>query len=204
MTDHKELCLFTENLGKMLADGIMAEKALDIAGRRLTNRFNRKVAAELKTALIKGIDLDKMATVKRLPAFYKAMIRCGQQTGRISESLKSAAQYLQNIIPTTSRAIICWKAVGLACLIGLIARCILLMQIPWIGLGAMFVVFVLPSIAEPTRYCRDYIICKLPFVGTWSKQLAIMEFFICLKIAYESTLSPADMAKHSISAISNG
>jgi type II secretory pathway component PulF len=57
--------------------------------------------------------------------------------------------------------------------------------------------------AKKPKYYRDWLIAELPFVYNWSKQLALLEFFICLGIAYDSTLSVHEMFQHAINSIDN-
>ena len=52
-------------------------------------------------------------------------------------------------------------------------------------------------------YYRDMLIALSPFVGTWAKQTSLMQFFICLELAYDSTLAAVDMFRYSVGAIDN-
>ena len=95
--NHLELCLFTENMAKMLQDGVMFSNAVEVAARNLRHRPNRNFAHDFKNVFIQShSDLSALDSY-RLPTFYLAMLRCGQVTGNLPETLKAAGQYLRQI-----------------------------------------------------------------------------------------------------------
>ena len=198
-----ELSVFTENLGKMLNDGLMFDKAFDIASRDLGSSTNRRLAADLKEFFLGEGDNGQNLARYHLPQFYLALFKCGQQTGKWPEALRDAASFMHQIAPIIYRLHRCWQFVLAAYLITLIFKWIFLSQTQFLALTILAIIFLLPIYSEAFRYYRDWLIEKLPFIGTWSKQLALMEFIICLEIAYDSTLSVREMFLHSISAIDN-
>ncbi len=198
-----ELCVFTENLAKLLDAGIICDKAFDVAGQDLRYRVNQTFIRDLRKAFLDGSDLNQALLSYRFPSFYVAMLKCGQQTGRLPESLRSAAYFLRQTIPLTSRLGLYWRLAICAYLVNVLFKFIFLQQLAVIALAILAVILLLPAQFESIRYWRHWLAAKLPFIGTWSRQLALMQFFICLKIACDSTLSAFEMLQHSVSTIDN-
>jgi type II secretory pathway component PulF len=94
-----ELCVFTENLSKMLENGIMFQKAMKVASGSMIHRKNRKFAAKLNEAIIEGIDIQQHLSLCSVPVFYLAILKCGQLTGRLPEALKAANYFLKQLMP---------------------------------------------------------------------------------------------------------
>jgi type II secretory pathway component PulF len=197
-----ELSVFTDNLGKMLNDGLMFDKAFDIAGKHLASPVNRKLAVDLKEVFLGQGDSRQLARYD-LPQFYLALFRCGQQTGKWPKALRDAADFMHQIAPVIYRLQRCWQFVIGAYLVNLIFKWIFLGQSQFLKLTILAVIVLLPIYSETFRYYRDWLIAKLPFIGTWTIQLSLMQFFVCLEIAYDSTLNVREMFLHSISAIDN-
>lgn len=63
--------------------------------------------------------------------------------------------------------------------------------------------FVVPHWIKTLAYWRDVLLAGMPFVGTWTKQVALLEFFSCMEICYDSSLSVAEMFRSSIGAVGN-
>jgi type II secretory pathway component PulF len=198
-----ELSVFTENLGKMLKDGLMFDKAFDIAGKHLASPVNRRLAVELKEVFLGEGDTQQRLAKYDLPQFYLALFKCGQKTGKWPKALRDAAGFMHHIAPIIYRLHRCWHFVIGAYLVCLIFKWIFLDQSQLLKLTILTVIVLLPIYSETFRYYRDWLIAKLPFIGTWTRQLALMQFFVCLEIAYDSTLNVRDMFLDSISAIDN-
>jgi type II secretory pathway component PulF len=198
-----ELSIFTENLGKMLDDGLMFDKAFDIAGRDLASSTNRRLVADLKKVFLGHAEAEEVLARYHLPQFYLALFKCGELTGRWPKALRDAAGFTHQLAPVLYRLHRCWLFVGAAYLISLIFKWVFLDRPQFLGLAVVPIIFLLPLCSETFRYYRDWLTAKLPFIGTWQKQLALMQFFVCLEIAYDSTLSVREMFLNSISAIDN-
>ncbi len=106
-----ELSVFTDNLGKMLNDGLMFDKAFDIAGKHLASPVNRRLIADLKEVFLgKGDSQQKLAKYD-LPQFYLALFKCGQKTGKWPKALRDAAGFMHHIAPIIYRLQRCWHFV---------------------------------------------------------------------------------------------
>jgi len=197
-----ELSVFTDNLGKMLNDGLMFDKAFDIAGKHLASPVNRRLAVDLKEVFLGVGDSEQLARYD-LPQFYLALFNCGQQTGKWPKALRDAAGFMHQIAPVIYRLQRCWHFVLGALLIRAVFKWIFLGQSQFLALTILAAVFLLPIYSETFRYYRDWLIAKLPFLGTWTIQLSLMQFFVCLEIAYDSTLNVREMFLYSLSAIDN-
>lgn len=198
-----ELSVFTDNLGKMLKDGLMFDKAFDIAGKHLASPVNRRLVVDLKEVFLGEGDTQQKLAKYDLPQFYLALFKCGQKTGKWPKALRDAADFMYRIEPIIYRLQRCWHFVIGAYLVRLIFIWIFLGQFQYLRLTILAVIVLLPIYSETFRYNRDALIVKLPFIGTWTRQMALMEFFVCLEIAYDSTLNVRDMFLDSISAIDN-
>lgn len=198
-----KLSFFNENLAKMLADGLMFKDAFDVASKGLGSATNRRLMVDLRKVFLGENDVYQTLGYYRLPRFYLALLECGQRTGNLPEALRASGSFIRQITPLTYRLVRCWQFAIEACLISLILRWIVLGQLQWLGFVLLTIVFVLPVCSETFRYYRDLVIVKLPFIGVWEKQLALLEFFVCLEIAYDSTLNVHEMFSASISAIDN-
>ena len=198
----RQLCVFTDNLSRLLADGFMFDKAVDIAGQCMRNRTNRKLAADIREVFLSGLDLQEKLADYDLPPFYPALLKCGHQTGRLPEALKAAVHFLTQIMPIACRLRRCRQLICVALMISILFRWFFLHRVSVITL-ILLTAFFFSSYSNKLKYWRDYLIAKLPFTGTWAQQLALMEFFITLEIAYDSRLPVQQMFQHSTSAVSN-
>jgi len=198
-----ELSVFTDNLGKMLKDGLMFDKAFDIAGKHLASPVNRRLIADLKEVFLGVGDTQQQLAQYDLPQFYLALFKCGQKTGKWPKALRDAAGFMHQIAPIIYRLQRCWHFVLGAYLISVVFKWIFLGQSQYMSLTILAAVFLLPIYSETVRYYRDWLLANLPFIGTWTIQLTLMQFFVCLEIAYDSTLNVRDMFLDSISAIDN-
>jgi type II secretory pathway component PulF len=197
-----ELSVFTDNLGKMLNDGLMFDKAFDIAGKHLASPVNRRLAVDLKEVFL-GVGDSQQLACYDLPQFYLALFNCGQQTGKWPKALRDAAGFMHQIAPVIYRLHRCWHFVLGALLIRAVFKWIFLDQSQFLALTILAAVFLLPIYSKTVRYYRDWLLAKIPFLGTWTIQLSLMQFFVCLEIAYDSTLNVREMFLYSLSAIDN-
>ncbi|MHC4694686.1 MAG: type II secretion system F family protein [Planctomycetota bacterium] len=197
-----ELSVFTDNLAKMLDDGLLFKNAFEIAGKHFGSSVNRKLAVDLKEVFLGVGDTRQLARYD-LPQFYLALFKCGQLTGKWPKALRDAAEFMHQIAPVIYRLQRCWRFVLGAFLIRIVFIWILLGQFQYLKLTILAVIVLLPIYSETFRHYRDALIAKLPFIGTWTMQLSLMQFFVCLEIAYDSTLNVREMFLHSISAIDN-
>jgi len=197
-----ELVIFTENLAKMLNDGVMFKKAFQTSSGSLTEKETCRFADDLKDVILGFSDLDKLKSY-RVPAFYIAMVKCGHDTGRLPESLLLGTKYLQQTIEFAGKLYKSWKIILFAFSVSVIFKWIFAGTVPLISIAMLIVFFLLPRAAIKLKYCRDVLTAHWPFISEGSRQLAMLEFFICLSIAYDSTLSVHEMFVHSISSVGN-
>ena len=186
----------------MLDDGLLFKNAFEIAGKHLASSVNRRLVVDLKEVFLGEGDTQKLSRYD-LPQFYLALFKCGQLTGKWPKALRDAASFMHQIAPVIYRLQRCWHFVIVAYLGRLIFSWIFLAQFQFIKLSILGIIVLLPIYSETVRYYRDELIAKLPFIGTWTIQLSLMQFFVCLEIAYDSTLNVREMFLHSISAIDN-
>ena len=149
-----ELSVFTDNLGKMLNDGLMFDKAFDIAGKHMASPVNRRLIADLKEVFLGVADSQQLARYD-LPQFYLALFNCGQKTGKWPKALRDAADFMHQIAPVIYRLHRCWQFVIGAYLISAIFRWIFLRQSQFLELTILAVVVLLP-LYSGTCLSQDY------------------------------------------------
>jgi len=199
-----QLKVFTENLSKMLDDGVIFSRAFEVASRSMTSRKNREFASTLGASFVEGLDVRQQLASYNVPSFYLAILKCGQLTGRLPEALKAASFFLNQIIPLKLCMKHCVRFSILAYMISAVIIWFFSNRLNIIILALLALIFVLPVYIGRLKYYRDYCLAKIPFLSTWSKQLALLEFFLCIEISYDSPLSAKEMFDHSIRAVGNG
>ena len=198
-----QLVQYSEGLGKMLGNGIDLRRALHVAGQCMGASANRRFAERLRQALLAGEDLSEQAFSRALPPFYLTILQCGLLTGRLPQALTGAAHYVRQVLPVRHTLRRCgWYALAayLICIAITVAfggRPSLVVLLVLAGL------YVLPWCVRSLAYSRDALLASLPFVGTWAKQVALLEFFSCMEICYDSSLRVPEMFGSSIRAVGN-
>lgn len=198
-----QLNQFAEGLGKMLADGIDIKRALHVAGGCMAARENRRFADSLGRSLLSGEDLPIQEFSRSLPPFFLTIIQCGIITGRLPQALAAAAYYIRQVLPVrhTLRK---YGFYSLAAYLVSITITLVFRNRPsFVVLLALVIIYVLPRWIKKLANTRDLILAKMPFVGTWIQQVSLLEFFSCLDICYDSTLSVPEMFDSSIRAVGN-
>jgi type II secretory pathway component PulF len=198
-----QLSQFVEGLGKMLADGIEPKRALQVAGGCMCARENKRFAHHLDQVLLSGEGLHTQEFSASLPPFLLTIIECGILTGRIPQALTGAAHYIKQILPLRHVLRRCINISLFAYLICFVLTWAFQHRPSGAVLIVLSAVFVLPRWFDRLAYGRDLIFAICPFVGTWCQQVALLEFFSCLEICYDSSMSVSDMFRSSIRAVGN-
>ncbi|MFC1764120.1 hypothetical protein ACFL6U_18850 [Planctomycetota bacterium] len=198
-----QLCQFTEGLGKMLNDGIEVKRALDVAGQCMKARANRRFAIRIRETLLTGEDLPVDEFAGSLPPFYPIILKCGTLTGRLPEALSAAAHYIRQVLPVRHTLQRYGKYGFVAYMICFMTTWIFQHRPSFMLLTLFATGYLLPRWFERLAYTRDLILAKTPFIGTWCQQVSLLEFFSCLDICYNSTLSVPAMFSSSIQSVGN-
>lgn len=86
-----ELIMMTRNLGSMLTAGLTVTRALSVMERQSTNPKMRLVLSNVVASINNGVPF--YDTLKNYPEvfndLYKAMVRSGEESGNLAESLKT-------------------------------------------------------------------------------------------------------------------
>lgn len=90
-----QLARFTENLSTLILAGLPITQALDIVSGTTGNRIYQEIVLEAQEGVRRG---EAMSSVlekhpKRIPALVTQMIRVGEKTGRLDESLLNVANF---------------------------------------------------------------------------------------------------------------
>ncbi len=89
--------IFSRNLSVMISAGVSLVKALDILDRQSENKKFKKILANLAENIKKGAPLSE--GMKKYPkvfsSLFTAMVRVGEESGKLSESLLIVAEQLE-------------------------------------------------------------------------------------------------------------
>lgn len=93
----KEKIIFTNNLGTMIEAGLPLARALTVIGKQTKNPKLKEILESLITDVNKGLAFNEGLTKfpKVFPGFYVAMIRAGEESGKLPETLKIVASQLE-------------------------------------------------------------------------------------------------------------
>lgn len=94
----KELTSFCRQFAVMIDSGVSVINSLDVLRRQDYSGFFRKVIADVFENVKVGLPLSEaMAKHKKVfPDFFTSMIYVGEQSGKLDEILRSAADYYEN------------------------------------------------------------------------------------------------------------
>jgi len=198
-----QLAQYSEGLGKMLRNGIELRRALHVAGQCMAAGPNRRFAERLSASLQAGEDLPFDEFSRAMPPFYLTILDCGLLTGRVPQALTSAAHYVRQVLPVRHTLRRCGRYALLAYLICIVTTVVFGGRPSLVALVALATLFVLPRWFEVLAFRRDALLARMPFVGTWTRQVALLEFFSCMEVCYDSTLRVPDMFRASIRGVGN-
>ena len=203
MMNLPQLALYSDGLARMLANGIALERALFVAGNCMAARENRRFAERLGRAMREGEDLSAEEFPGSLPPFYLTIVQCGILTGRISQALDAAAYYVRQVLPVRHTLRRCGRYAMLAYLVCIVITWIFQRRPSFMALVILAALSLLPRFVEAIAEIRDAIVANLPFTGTWARQVALLEFFSCMDVCYDSTLAVPEMFEASTRAVGN-
>lgn len=198
-----QLAQYSEGLGKMLKNGIELKRALQVAGQCMAAPANRRFADRLSEALLAGEDLPFDEFSRALPPFYLTILDCGLLTGRVPQALTAAAHYIRQVLPVRHTLRRCGRYALIAYLICIVITLVFGGRPSLAALVGLAILYVLPRCAQALAYRRDALLARMPFVGPWTQQVALLEFFSCLEVCYDSTLRVPEMFRASIGAVGN-
>jgi len=89
--------IFTEHLATMIKAGISLNDAFDVLADDTKNKILKKVVADLKTGLENGQSISSVLKRYRMifSQYYINMVKSGEETGELGESLKKLTDFLR-------------------------------------------------------------------------------------------------------------
>lgn len=94
------MSLFTHNLAMMLGSGLDFSTALRLCERIVGNLVFQKIIADARNAIEQGQPLSEAMNKDGLiPSLVRRMLKLGENTGRMEESLESVSKYYDKEIP---------------------------------------------------------------------------------------------------------
>jgi len=92
-----EKMMFSRNLGVMISSGLPITRSLEILSRQTKNKKFKKILLSLMDRVQKGISLSE--AMKSYPRVFNslfiAMAKVGEESGKLSESLKIVSEHLE-------------------------------------------------------------------------------------------------------------
>jgi type IV pilus assembly protein PilC len=92
-----EKMMFSRNLGVMISSGLPITRSLEILSRQTKNKKFKKILLSLMDRVQKGISLSE--AMKNYPRVFNslfiAMAKVGEESGKLSESLKIVSEHLE-------------------------------------------------------------------------------------------------------------
>ncbi|MCK5179596.1 MAG: type II secretion system F family protein, partial [Candidatus Omnitrophica bacterium] len=94
----KELAIFTRQLGVTLTAGLLLTEALEAIGEDLENTYFRGIISKIKFDVQCGTELSAaLAKYPKIFSFtYRAIVKVGESTGRLYQTLMDLARYLED------------------------------------------------------------------------------------------------------------
>lgn len=92
----REKIMFARNLATMISAGLSLSRALSVLERQTGNAKFRDIIADLDASVQKGLPLSTALELhpKTFPSIFVAMVRAGEESGKLAESLKTLALQL--------------------------------------------------------------------------------------------------------------
>ncbi len=89
--------IFSRNLGVMISAGLPLTRALDILSRQTKNKKFKKIILALIESVQKGVPLSEAMKIypNVFSSLFIAMVKVGEESGKLSESLKLVAEQLE-------------------------------------------------------------------------------------------------------------
>ncbi|GIV07415.1 MAG: type II secretion system protein F [Fimbriimonadales bacterium] len=226
----KTLAVFFRQFATMLAAGVPIYQALETLGnQRGGNAKLRRALADIRNALLAGERLadafDKHHAL--FPPIARAMIRVGETSGALENTLRQVATYLENELELRrliSRVTFYPKLVMFFAILipGLIPALITMVGaqggapvgetlagIVWtyakilLTVFAIWAAFRLAMQAQGFRYAWGLLTVSLPWIGFTVRQLALARFARALSALYSAGLPLSQAIRYAADAASN-
>ncbi len=98
----KSYGMFCRRLSFLCSSGIELPRAFQILSRQNKDRFLAGMTTKVQSKLMQGESLHRAVRDAGFPAFFTGMCRIGEQTGKMDEAMKMAADYFDNAQRTRS------------------------------------------------------------------------------------------------------
>ncbi|MHC4470220.1 MAG: type II secretion system F family protein [Planctomycetota bacterium] len=96
------LARFSRSMASLYEGGVSFPKALEVAGEATGNGALREQFREVSQVVQTGVGLaEALEKVRHVPVLVKDMVRTGEHTGRLEETLRKVADYYEHEAETT-------------------------------------------------------------------------------------------------------
>lgn len=94
--EHQKI-IFAKNLGSMINAGLPLAKGLEILEKQIANKRFKEVIVSLQSDIRKGKPLSEAASAypNVFPKLFIAMVKAGEESGKLSESLKIIGEQME-------------------------------------------------------------------------------------------------------------
>jgi len=95
----RDLLIFTRELSDLLASGMKLGNAMATLARRRSGQARDVIAADLRDEIIRGSSLSSALSrwPETFPQLYIAMVRAGEASGRLAQSLETLARHYERV-----------------------------------------------------------------------------------------------------------
>ena len=121
LTSHINLALFCRTLASLLESGISIDRSLQIVSQIVTNDGYKKQINIVYHNILKGNSLsDSMSDKEYFPSLVSKMIKVGERSGNLSETLDYLADFYETEVDTTTKNLATILEPALLIFIGLV------------------------------------------------------------------------------------
>ena len=133
----QDLIIFTRNLSAMLSAGLSISRALDVLGRQTKSLKLKAVIKAVKDDIAKGSELHiaMQKSSDAFPPLMIAMVRAGEESGKLAESLKIVGDQLEKTYQLRK------KIKGAMIYPAIIVTALLIV-------GALMMIFIVPTLTQ--------------------------------------------------------
>ena len=128
---------FARTMAAMLSAGLSTTRALSVIERQTTNRTFMRVLEEVSGSVKRGsaLSVALAASPHVFPPFLISMVRAGEESGTVSDSLQAVAEQLAKMHALASRirGALVYPAIVI---------------IAMIGIGVLMLIFVVPTLSQ--------------------------------------------------------
>lgn len=215
----KHLEIFADLLARCLGSGLSMTRSLQLSGLKSQSGALVDCTRSALAAIDRGQTLDEAFEPHQsiFPRFFLPVIRCGQISGRLIESLEYLRDYCRKLIPTTMVIRKTWLYPLIVWVLGWFARLVMILyfgKFGWAGamirsalIESLIIVFCIYALAKTAilKTIYDWITLQIPLLRETQVDSAMAVFLRSLSLMYKTGgLHVAAICRLACQTVSNG